>query len=168
MLRLRYADGWFDIAICVSRLRGRPSVLYKNRLLITPWPRGNNGQSSERREVLCSRRSWFSRWMLTFTVGNKPGPDRATTTVGEDISFSLRAGGKVSVRSKQRTRASPLRNFSTQQTKNHLRKKRFASNLPKVPVEGKSSAVSAREATLQQNAHTRTVFQSSTRPVPVR
>jgi len=28
--------------------------------------------------------------------GNKPGPDRATTTVGEDVSLSLRAGGKVS------------------------------------------------------------------------
>jgi len=26
--------------------------------------------------------------------GNKPGPDRATTTVGEDVSLSLRAGGK--------------------------------------------------------------------------
>jgi len=26
--------------------------------------------------------------------GNKPGPDRATTTVGEELTFSLRAGGK--------------------------------------------------------------------------
>jgi len=35
--------------------------------------------------------------MLTWVPGNKPGPDRATTTVGEDVSLSLRAGGKVSV-----------------------------------------------------------------------
>jgi len=35
--------------------------------------------------------------MLTLPEGNKPGPDRATTTVGEDVSLSLRAGGKVSV-----------------------------------------------------------------------
>ena len=31
----------------------------------------------------------------TLLAGNKPGPDRATTTVGEDVSLSLRAGGKV-------------------------------------------------------------------------
>ena len=43
--------GWFQTMIHVSRLRGRPSVHYRNRLSITPWLRGNNGQSSERREV---------------------------------------------------------------------------------------------------------------------
>jgi len=37
------------------------------------------------------------KYILTWTIGNKPGPDRATTTVGEDVSLSLRAGGKVSV-----------------------------------------------------------------------
>lgn len=37
------------------------------------------------------------KWILTRTIDNKPGPDRATTTVGEDVSLSLRAGGKVSV-----------------------------------------------------------------------
>ena len=35
--------------------------------------------------------------VLTRAAGGKPGPDRATTTVGEDVSLSLRAGGKVSV-----------------------------------------------------------------------
>ena len=35
--------------------------------------------------------------MLTWSTGNKPGPDRATTTVGEDVSLSLRAGGKVGI-----------------------------------------------------------------------
>lgn len=33
--------------------------------------------------------------------GNKPGPDSATTTVGEDITFSLRAGGKPSADEEQ-------------------------------------------------------------------
>jgi translation initiation factor 3 subunit G len=32
---------------------------------------------------------------LIIIAGNKAGPDRATTTVGEDVSLSLRAGGKV-------------------------------------------------------------------------
>lgn len=41
--------------------------------------------------------SRFLKQSLTFVGGNKPGPDRATTTVGEDLTFSLRAGGKVSV-----------------------------------------------------------------------
>jgi hypothetical protein len=43
-------DG-LTLAVDVSRLRGRPSVHYRNRLSITPWPRENNGQSSERRKV---------------------------------------------------------------------------------------------------------------------
>ena len=49
--------------------------------------------------------------MLKSATGNKPGPDRATTTVGEDISFSLRAGGKVSVRRGMWTRQSSLTNI---------------------------------------------------------
>ena len=40
---------------------------------------------------------FFGKCMLTWSTGNKPGPDRATTTVGEDVSLSLRAGGKVSL-----------------------------------------------------------------------
>lgn len=38
---------------------------------------------------------FIDRYTLTLLAGNKPGPDRATTTVGEDVSLSLRAGGKV-------------------------------------------------------------------------
>lgn len=40
---------------------------------------------------------FVGKHMLTWSTGNKPGPDRATTTVGEDVSLSLRAGGKVGV-----------------------------------------------------------------------
>jgi len=40
---------------------------------------------------------FFGKHVLTWSTGNKPGPDRATTTVGEDVSLSLRAGGKVGV-----------------------------------------------------------------------
>jgi hypothetical protein len=34
--------------------------------------------------------------MKLIIAGNKAGPDRATTTVVEDVSLSLRAGGKAS------------------------------------------------------------------------
>ena len=106
--------------------------------------------------------------VLILAAGNKPGPDRATTTVGEDVSLSLRAGGKVSVSSgDEETREFTDGCFSPQQKKNHHKKKRFASNSPSPPVEERSSVVSARVATLPQNAHTRTVFPSSTKVVLV-
>ena len=88
-------DGLSNTVPRILRLRGRSSVLCKNRWLIIPWPRGNNGQSSDRRKV-CFGDRFLGIRIPTRTVGNKPGPDRATTTVGEDVSLSLRAGGKVS------------------------------------------------------------------------
>jgi translation initiation factor 3 subunit G len=87
-------DGLPNTVPPILRLRGRSSVLCKNRWLITPWLRGNNGQSSDRKKVCVG--CFLGIRILTRTVGNKPGPDRATTTVGEDVSLSLRAGGKVS------------------------------------------------------------------------
>lgn len=44
-------DTWTVGLTTASRLRGRPSVRYRNRLSITPLLRGNNGQSSDRRKV---------------------------------------------------------------------------------------------------------------------
>ena len=51
--------------------------------------------SGERYRVMVC---FVDKCILTWIAGSKAGPDRATTTVGEDVSLSLRAGGKVSVR----------------------------------------------------------------------
>lgn len=58
--------------------------------------------------------------------------------------------------------------FSPRLTKNHHKKRRFASNSPRPLVEERSSAAFVREATLPQNVHTRTASPSSTRAAPVR
>jgi len=45
---------WLNIIVAaVSRSQGKSSVHYRNRSSITPWPRGNNGQSLDRRKVPC-------------------------------------------------------------------------------------------------------------------
>ena len=115
-----------------------------------------------------STRFSVGKRILTQTIGNKPGPDRATTTVGEDVSLSLRAGGKVRVQLvNEETRKFPDELFSPQRTKNHHKKRRFVSNSPRPPVEEKLSVDFARVVTLPQNAHTRTAFPSSMRVAPV-
>jgi len=42
--------------------------------------------------VVAERKAWPK---FGLEKGNKPGPDRGTTTVGEEVSLSLRAGGKT-------------------------------------------------------------------------